>query len=92
MRFCEVFSGILMGLLRIYTTKLVEVDERFGDREEEWGVATGRWDGGCSGRLGELRVPDFGYVYGKGAVVAIVGIRGCDGSVCGLELCREKEA
>ena len=71
-----------MGLLRRCITKLVEVDERFGDREEEWGVVKGRWGGGCSGHLGELCVPDFFYVYGEGAVVTMVDIRGCDGSVC----------
>ncbi len=41
-----MLSGIFMGLLRRCITKLVEINERFGDREEEWGVVTGRWDGG----------------------------------------------
>ena len=59
-----MFSGILMGLLRGYITKLVEINERFGDREEELGVVTGRWDGGSSGCLVEWCVPEFGYVYG----------------------------
>ena len=81
-----------MGLLRRCITKLVEINERFGDREEKWGVVTGRWDGGCSGRLVEWCVPDFGYVYGEGEVVTVVGVRGCNGSVCGLELCRGREA
>ena len=81
-----------MGLLRRCITKLVEINERFGDMEEEWGVVTGRWDGECGSRRVRGYVPDFGYVDGEGAVVTVVGVRGCDGSVCGLKLCRGREA
>ena len=40
-----MFGGILMDLLRRCITKLVEIDVRFVDREEEWG-------GGGYGSLG----------------------------------------
>ena len=57
-------SGILMGLLRRCITKLVESNERNGDREEEWGwlrvVGMGGvvavWWSGVSPILGMLMV------------------------------------
>jgi len=82
-----------VSLLRSCIAKLVEINEWFGDREEEWGVITGRWDGGCWSRLVGWCVFDSGYVYGdEGAVVTVVDVSGCDGSVCGLELRRGREA
>ena len=81
-----------MGLLRSCIAKLVKINEWFGDREEEWGVVTGRWDGGCGIHLMGWCVPEFGYVYGEGAMVTVVGVRGCDGSVRGLKLSRGREA
>ncbi len=81
-----------MGLLRSYVAKLIEVNEWFGYREEEWEVVTSRWDGGCGSSLLGWCVSNFGYVYGEGAVVAVVSVGGCDGSVYGLEICCGREA
>jgi len=78
--------------LRRCITNLVEIDERFGDREEEWGVVTGRWDEECCGCQVGWGVSEFGYVYGEGAVFNVVGVRGCDGGIRRLELGRGGEA
>ncbi len=51
-----------MGLLRRSISKLVEMSERFGDREEEWGMVTCRWDGGCGSRRVGCYVPILGMV------------------------------
>ncbi len=81
-----------MSLLRGCIAKLAEINEWFRDREKVWAVVTDRWDGGVGSSLRGRCVPDFGYVYGEGAVITVVGIRGCDGSVCGLGVCRGREA
>ncbi len=81
-----------MGFLRSYVAKLIEVNEWSGYREEEWGVVTGRWDGGCGSRLVGWCVSIFLYVYDEGAVVSVVDVEGCDGSVHGLEMCCGREA
>ena len=60
-----------MSLLRCCIAKNVEINELFRDREEVWGVVMGRWDGGCGSRLVGWYAPDYGYVYGEGAVVNV---------------------
>ena len=81
-----------MGFLRNCVAKLIEVNEWFGYKEEEWWVVMGRWGVGCGSRLVGWRVSNLGYVYGEGSVVAVVGVGGCDGSVHGLEMCCGREA
>jgi hypothetical protein len=81
-----------VGFLRSCVAKLIEVNERVGYREEEWGVVTGRWDGGCGNRLVGVRVSNFGYVNEVGMVVVVVGVGGCNGSVHWLEMYCGREA
>ena len=80
-----------MGFLCSCVAMLVEVNDWFGYREEEWWVVTGRWDVGCGSSWGWC-VPNFGYVYGEDTVVGVVGVGGADGSVRGLEMCCGGEA
>ncbi len=41
---------------------------------------------------GGMACLQFGYVYGEGSVVAVVGVESCDGSVHGLEMCCGRKA
>ena len=79
--------------MRSCITKLVDINEWFGGREEKWGLVTGRgYDRfGSSGVMGRC-VPYFVYGYGEDAMVAMIGIGGCTGSVRRLEVCCGWEA
>ena len=56
------------------------------------GVVTGRGYVGRGSRGVERCVPYFGYGYGEGKLVAMIGVGGCSGSVRGLEVCCGSEA
>ena len=90
--FYKVFVGILVSLLRSCITKLVELNQWFRDREEEWGLVTDRWDGVGESRGVGWCVPALEYDYGEDTLVTMVGVGGCDCSVYGLEVCRGTEA
>ena len=80
-----------MNFLCSWVAKLIEVNEWFGYREEEWWVVTGRWDEDSGSSWG-WRVSNLGYIYGEGTVVGVVGVGGADVSVRGLEMCGGGEA